>query len=1127
MAFTCGFFNSVNHDRKYDAVQHGMIFDGIITDGIYATYLKAMVVKASANPSEVIVQPGRAWFNHTWSYNDADYPVAAPDPEVVLDRIDTLVLDVNNEDAVRNCQFLWVQGTPTSQVPEPPELIHTATHNQYPLCDVYRQAGTTQIYAADITNRVGTSDCPFVTGVLEGINIDDLLAQWDDEFHTWENATKASFEGWMINQQAVYSAWWDALKTQMAGDVADVEEWVQTIKDIIDEETATHLQLEIDEINSMLPSGSHIIVTTADTELYSRAVTITDEDNNTLTSQFDATGVAVFKSVPYVGNLTIEATDGIRTATAVVNTPYFARYEFPLAFWSATVNITGGTELGGETVTITDSSQILVGTVVLNASGTGVFNATYPDTYKFSVTHGGQTMEVSLAVTQETTYNVEIHSGFNWAAWCTAAGIDPTLYDDLDELLADEVAVRRLFTKHASVDVLAGVQNQSADVEKVINNDLCAKWINLSAYALDTLYANTIIAGYMDTADLYFYGELAIMPQVPTMTSNTAPSGVASASSEYGANQAPWKAFDGDDTTAYFSAATDTIANFYLGYDFASKVSVREIICKYTTTGDGGVYNGYAIEIVGSNDKTTWTRIADAALEGSAPVASKTLVSTSHEAYKYYRLRLTSGDAPHVQGQHALMIYGLQFYAYAPKGNVPVMTANSAPYGEASATSVYSSSDAYQAYRAFRGKWDGTGGNGNCWQSEASQTTNQRIVYKSTNPICVKAFDIMNTSSATESPKTVKLQGSNDGTNWHDISGVITCDTTASKRTRYTVENDDYYLYIGLMCLTNNGGSVICINTLQFYGRELSVSVPTMTSNTAPYGEASASAVYSDRVAYKAFDGSLSDVGWDAPTVNNYVAYTFTNPVCVKRVDVMPAGASTGSRIRAFEIRGSNDNFSTYETLYTDEIPNEIGSPTIHSYTFNNNKSFKAYSLYISSSWEDGGSSSANAGAKYLQFFGKDYSEKEFETGTTKKWLYDHGVELTQILLSKGSSASSAPTKESSEIVCINGSTENNNNYSKVYVQEDVTPYSLLRMKDGGRITKEEIVVSTTNAYPNNGNYDGGAGIVANASSNDVSAIGPNNYSLDISNVNQSVYLFIGPNWNATRIMTITEWWLE
>ena len=56
----------------------------------------------------------------------------------------------------------------------------------------------------------------------------------------------------------------------------------------------------------------------------------------------------------------------------------------------------------------------------------------------------------------------------------------------------------------------------------------------------------------MDTADKYGYGEWCLMPQVPTMSSNTTPSGVASASLEGSGDHYAWHAFDKNDSTFFF-----------------------------------------------------------------------------------------------------------------------------------------------------------------------------------------------------------------------------------------------------------------------------------------------------------------------------------------------------------------------------------------------------------------------------------------------------------------------------------------------------------------------------------------------------------------------------------------------
>ena len=433
MALSYGFYNSVEGDRVYDAIQFGRIFDGIIKDGIYATYEKAMVVIASQNPGEVIIQPGRAWFNHTWSYNDANLIMQAPAPEVLLERIDALVLDINEEMATRANSFQWVKGTPSSN-PVRPTLTKSVTHNQYPLCYVHRYPETTSIQAKDITNMVGTSECPFVTGVLEAINIDDWLNQWDDEFHTWENTKKAdfltwetenknqftawqsaektSFEAWQDQQTTAYAAWFQAVETQQRLDKADWDAWyASTVASLhnLPADSAEYLQIEIDDLKSNGLSGSYIKVTTTNASLEGKTVTVSNSDGSEVkTGTFDSSLSCQFAGFKSVGQVTITSTDGVQTASKVVNLPYFSNYVFSIAFWAATVNINASEELAGYPVTVKDSNGTTVGTVTLNASAKGTFGATKPDTYTFQVSYDGETIVETVDVVAEATYSVNI-----------------------------------------------------------------------------------------------------------------------------------------------------------------------------------------------------------------------------------------------------------------------------------------------------------------------------------------------------------------------------------------------------------------------------------------------------------------------------------------------------------------------------------------------------------------------------------------------------------------------------------------------------------------------------------------------------------------------------------------------
>lgn len=179
MALSSGFYNSVNHDRKYDADDISRLFDGLIKDGVFASIGTCFMVKEGSGLT-VNVGIGRAWFNHTWTYNDAILPVTAPQSDLLLGRIDTLVLEVNAEDGTRANTIKFVSGTPASE-PTKPELTNTEKVHQYPLCHITRTANNDSIIQADIENTVGTDACPFVSGVLETITIDEILPQWRSE----------------------------------------------------------------------------------------------------------------------------------------------------------------------------------------------------------------------------------------------------------------------------------------------------------------------------------------------------------------------------------------------------------------------------------------------------------------------------------------------------------------------------------------------------------------------------------------------------------------------------------------------------------------------------------------------------------------------------------------------------------------------------------------------------------------------------------------------------------------------------------------------------------------------------------------------------------------------------------
>lgn len=238
-----GFYDSINHDRRYNAIQFGSLFDGILRDGIFMSIGSCFRV-IPAEDMMVLVGPGRAWFNHTWTLNDAPLPVDIPQSEVLLNRIDAIVLDINSNQASRTNDVIVVKGTP-SKTPKRPTLINNSTRHQYPLAYISVRAGITSIRAADITSMIGTSATPYVTGILDTVNIDALLDQWKDqweeffekqtldmettnafwkkEWKLWYEAQTSEIQDAYLAWQSEWSLWSSKYKTEME---ETAEEWM-------------------------------------------------------------------------------------------------------------------------------------------------------------------------------------------------------------------------------------------------------------------------------------------------------------------------------------------------------------------------------------------------------------------------------------------------------------------------------------------------------------------------------------------------------------------------------------------------------------------------------------------------------------------------------------------------------------------------------------------------------------------------------------------------------------------------------------------------------------------------------------------------------------------------------------
>ena len=295
MSVSSGFFNSLNGDRKYNAAQMSAIFDGLIIDGVFASIGTAFAVKAAGGLT-VNVGVGKAWFDRTWTVNDSILPMTAPEAEVLLDRIDAVVLEVNGMESVRENTIKFVKGNPSS-APSRPTLTNEGNVHQYPLCYIYRKYGTAVINQADITPMVGTESTPFVTGILQTISLDELLGKWQDELDRFTDARSQEVDDWIAREESDFTAWFNKMKADLQQEQTVIDQWIASeqddflacynqMKDQLSGDVAGNLQLEIDkeEVKRILLVGFE-----DGTKEFSddgTVITSTASDGRTLTKTF-------------------------------------------------------------------------------------------------------------------------------------------------------------------------------------------------------------------------------------------------------------------------------------------------------------------------------------------------------------------------------------------------------------------------------------------------------------------------------------------------------------------------------------------------------------------------------------------------------------------------------------------------------------------------------------------------------------------------------------------------------------------------------------------------------------------------------------------------------------------------
>lgn len=156
------YFENIGDTRYYRSVKTLKTINYVIGedkgDGVYDSYGDKFKVTAVENTMQVKVGTGRAWFKNTWALYTTVTTITISAADSQNPRIDTIALNINKNAGTSSISR--VAGQPAAQ-PKPPTLSKTDTLSQYPLAYITVGKGVTKITNSNISNRVGSEDCPY------------------------------------------------------------------------------------------------------------------------------------------------------------------------------------------------------------------------------------------------------------------------------------------------------------------------------------------------------------------------------------------------------------------------------------------------------------------------------------------------------------------------------------------------------------------------------------------------------------------------------------------------------------------------------------------------------------------------------------------------------------------------------------------------------------------------------------------------------------------------------------------------------------------------------------------------------------------------------------------------------
>ena len=258
-------------DRAVTSEVLRQIYKRYFTNGVFGiSDSTCFQVSVATGGAGVSIAPGACQIQGATGYEENAVTLEITPNSSNLPRIDTVVARLNDNSDYRSIYFDILEGTP-AVTPTAPSLTQSDSVWELGLCNIARAANSSVITNSNITDtRADSARCGYVTAIqqLDTASLYQQFRAYIQEVRDALDAADATYNKTAQNYLTTLETTGDAQLadiTQAFNAYAAVTEeefnnWFASIRDILDEDVAGHLQNEIDEHEDRLALLEQMVI---------------------------------------------------------------------------------------------------------------------------------------------------------------------------------------------------------------------------------------------------------------------------------------------------------------------------------------------------------------------------------------------------------------------------------------------------------------------------------------------------------------------------------------------------------------------------------------------------------------------------------------------------------------------------------------------------------------------------------------------------------------------------------------------------------------------------------------------------------------------------------------------------